>query len=538
MPGFDEPFVASLAIEQRGMWEKLAQFSFEADGSGTRFLSRLALENGWSIPFAQRVLVEYRRFLFLTAVAGHPVCPSEEVDAAWHQHLIFSRSYWTELCDETLGYPLHHDPSAGGPDDGRKYWEMYRKTLDSYRRVFCEEPPREIWPLPFERFDPCSQIRVVNMRDHWVLAKPIWWPRRLPRRPVMAAGMVPITAVGLGPFDLTGPEFLVVFFGLSLLLLIGSYIYSRIQRSLNVNEDHELSAEEIACLKFGEPAAVNAAVAQMLHDHELMTEKAYGFLGQVNGAKIRFRPGDQATTASDRSLQRPTVRPAAIELESLIKLQKIPASDGSLKSSILRAVADEPKTLVQLQKSLVNETAEIKARIEEAGYLLNQTQRFTARMVPGLLMCFLLVFGIIKVAVGLERNRPVIFLILGLIAVLITFLTLIFSIRRSLAGDQMVRTLESQHHCLRTSPLTTASSGNQVALGAALFGSAALSGPALEDLKSAWKSTTPSGTYTGSDGGGGCGGGAGGCGGGGGGGCGGGGGGGCGGGGCGGGGGG
>src|SRR5206468_10253830 len=124
------------------------------------------------------VLNEYRRFLFLNSVAGHVVCPSEDVDAAWHQHLIYSRSYWDELCRSTLGRPLHHDPTSGGPEECRKHWTMYRRTLESYRRVFGEEAPSDIWPAALDRFDPDSQPRTVNVRDYWILRKPNWWPGR------------------------------------------------------------------------------------------------------------------------------------------------------------------------------------------------------------------------------------------------------------------------------------------------------------------------------------------------------------------------
>ena len=40
---------------------------------------------------------------------------SEQVDAAWHLHLTYTRSYWDRFCKETLGQPLHHDPTRGGP---------------------------------------------------------------------------------------------------------------------------------------------------------------------------------------------------------------------------------------------------------------------------------------------------------------------------------------------------------------------------------------------------------------------------------------
>ncbi|QDU22057.1 glycine-rich domain-containing protein [Urbifossiella limnaea] len=64
------------------------------------FAARLAREHGWSRPYEDRVLHEYKRFAFLAAAGFGPVCPSEDVDAAWHLHLTYIRSYWTRFCGE------------------------------------------------------------------------------------------------------------------------------------------------------------------------------------------------------------------------------------------------------------------------------------------------------------------------------------------------------------------------------------------------------------------------------------------------------
>lgn len=73
---------------------------------------------------------EYRRFAFLAIEAGHPVTPSEEVDQAWH--LTYTRSYWQRFCGETLKCELHHEPTQGGPAEGRKFHDWYSRTLESY----------------------------------------------------------------------------------------------------------------------------------------------------------------------------------------------------------------------------------------------------------------------------------------------------------------------------------------------------------------------------------------------------------------------
>lgn len=102
------------ACEKEALLGRLEAMRIEPEGADRTFVSRLAEENGWTPAYAERVLNEYRRFLFLAVTAGHAVTPSDEVDQAWHLHLAYSRHYWGELCPQILGRPLHHGPTAGG----------------------------------------------------------------------------------------------------------------------------------------------------------------------------------------------------------------------------------------------------------------------------------------------------------------------------------------------------------------------------------------------------------------------------------------
>ena len=96
------------------LWQRIAAFEFDPVDAALPFSRRLARDNGWSDAFAQRAVEEYRRFVFLAMVAGHPVTPSDEVDQVWHLHLCYTRSYWEDLCGEVLPRPLHHGPTRGG----------------------------------------------------------------------------------------------------------------------------------------------------------------------------------------------------------------------------------------------------------------------------------------------------------------------------------------------------------------------------------------------------------------------------------------
>ncbi|MDP0489600.1 MAG: hypothetical protein Q7Q71_00950 [Verrucomicrobiota bacterium JB023] len=151
------------------LWERLQSFQFDEDNSRLRFSHRLARENSWDHPFACRVVEEYRRFLYLACASGHPVTPSDEVDQAWHLHLVYTRSYWDELCTQTLGRPIHHGPTKGGREESSKFHDWYARTLDSYREHFGEEPPVDIWPPASVRFE--RKYRRIDESENFVIRK-------------------------------------------------------------------------------------------------------------------------------------------------------------------------------------------------------------------------------------------------------------------------------------------------------------------------------------------------------------------------------
>lgn len=156
---------------QANLRSQLESFVIGPAGSSLTFERRLARENGWPGPYAARVAAEYKRFIFLMAEAGHPVTPSEQVDQAWHLHMVYTRSYWTDLCERIVGRPLHHTPTEGGSSEERKFEQWYIRTLDTYRQFFGQEPPADIWPPVEVRFG-TPPARWVSTGDHWIVPKP------------------------------------------------------------------------------------------------------------------------------------------------------------------------------------------------------------------------------------------------------------------------------------------------------------------------------------------------------------------------------
>lgn len=152
--------------------DRILAFEFDEGREELTFQARLARENGWSHEFAGRVLGEYKRFVFMAMTAGHPVTPSDQVDQAWHLHLTYTHSYWDKFCGETLGKPLHHNPTQGGKAEGEKFDQWYNRTKESYLRLFGQPPPEDIWPAASIRFGADLHFQRVNSRKYWFLPKP------------------------------------------------------------------------------------------------------------------------------------------------------------------------------------------------------------------------------------------------------------------------------------------------------------------------------------------------------------------------------
>jgi hypothetical protein len=172
-------------LQSISLLDRIEHFELDDPSASLPFSARLARENGWSRVYAERVITEYKRFIYLTTISRHPVTPSVAVDEAWHLHLTYTRSYWEQLCGDVLGKPLHHEPTRGGAAENTKFHDLYSQTLALYEQTFASAPPPDIWPSVAERFAPQAQTLHVSPATHWIIRK-----RSLPKM-----GMLPKLAV-------------------------------------------------------------------------------------------------------------------------------------------------------------------------------------------------------------------------------------------------------------------------------------------------------------------------------------------------------
>jgi len=430
--------------EQSQWWEKLQAFQFDAPDAQITLAEKLARENGWTATYADRVLEEYRRYLLLFKCSGHGVSPSEAVDLAWHAHLLYTRSYWQELCGRVLGQPLHHEPSTGA-DDGAKFDDWYLATLASYRKIFGEEPPADIWPAPERRDDVAPFARKIDTRKFWIIPR-----SRLVAAAVLTAlaifgaavlsgcrpvAMWPAVAI-TNPLNFRGPDFLNFYIITSTFVLSSAVLLRMLLRGPNDLPAglKPLDLYEAAYL-FGGPAiAIRAAVAKLASEGELLVNRGRGTVTRV---------GDR------------THAKHSFEIAVFTAL-RIPTSFQTLAACVRPQVS------------------RIEGRLRDQKLVLDTYRSASIRAIAAMIVLTLPVLGVTKICVGISRNRPVGFLVvLTFIATLLGMAVCALPIRRTFRGERVLRAIRREHSHARF--VRKSAPPDMVGLAVALFGMTALS---------------------------------------------------------------
>jgi uncharacterized protein (TIGR04222 family) len=474
--------------ERSQLWQKIRDFELDDPSSSLTFTERLARENDWSLGFADRVVQEYKRFIYLAATASHQVTPSDAVDQAWHLHLIYTRSYWEDLCRGVLGRPIHHGPTKGGRSETARFSDQYKETLASYREAFGDEPPSDIWPQGASKSGRKPRHKRVNVAEAWVIAKP--WPAlaKFFRRATsgMFVCVAPLLLALVNPFDLRGAEFLVLF---PCIIGIAAIVALFLRYSLRPNEDSsngELTPYQVACLADGIPGVVRAAIVSVV-DRKVI---------EIGGLKTGGLGVRDYRLKNLHDLPR-----GAEELEQRI-LAASNTSDGCHLGEALKAA--EPAA------------EKIHHRLQAWGLLMPTDTITASQLIPFLIMLGATFFGVVKIMVGISREKPVGFLIAMVVVSAVISVLFLMRTRRTRAGDDVLKQMRQQQQPLISSPGEPSRlSGDGLIMAAALFGLPAIAAGELAIIPDAWKyrngpPTTGGGSGCGSSGGSGCGGGGGG----------------------------
>jgi hypothetical protein len=98
---------------------------------------------GWSREYADKVEVDYKRFLTLVVkYPGQTIALSKETDKFWHGHILDTIKY-AEDCQNVFGYFLHHFPYLGmrGSEDAAAQARAVEVTASLYEQEFGVRSP-------------------------------------------------------------------------------------------------------------------------------------------------------------------------------------------------------------------------------------------------------------------------------------------------------------------------------------------------------------------------------------------------------------
>lgn len=473
-----------LALAHLDLFDRLQSWSLDPPGASLPFARKLARDNGWSTSHAARVITEYRRFLYLAGVAGHPVCPSDAVDQAWHQHMLDSQGYWQEFCPRVLGLPLHHRPSTGQEGERQRLGEWYRRTLDSYATTFGAPPPADIWPGETERFRCGQDWRRVDASRCWILPKPRlpqprWSRHRLVLVPLLATLGLGVSGCGTQalaqPLSLNGPQFLLVY---GLLTATCLAVVDKLQRRLGhgplvAAADANLSPLEMAYLAGEQEQVVKTSLLNLLQAGDVTVEEGVA-----------------------RCQTKPTRQLDGVETG----LVKGLAAGERKASALIEEIEDQEDLFVPLQQ-----------RLRTLGLIKSAQQMAQARAETALVIGGLWLLGVARLIHGLQVHRPVGLLIWALVLVMLALLKLVGSVpHRTPQGERLLRDLQVRY---KGQTINASSSNPDLLKAFALLGLVVLSGSLASGMAQAQQWGGGSGADGGGGDGGGCGGGCGGCGG-------------------------
>jgi uncharacterized protein (TIGR04222 family) len=127
----------------------------------------------------------------------------------------------------------------------------------------------------------------------------------------------------------------------------------------------------------------------------------------------------------------------------------------------------------------------LRRNLESAGLMLSHGQRFQVQLITSVPLMLMMVIGMVKVLIGLERERPVTFLAIALVVSLIVLCVVLSKVaRRTPAGEAVWKRMAKPVMAprLKESEPVLPETGHLAAMAVALAGTHALAGAGYEPL--------------------------------------------------------
>jgi uncharacterized protein (TIGR04222 family) len=253
--------------------------------------------------------------------------------------------------------------------------------------------------------------------------------------------------------DLRGPDFLKFYSTLMLAATVAALLLRQWLRSpggggrVKSSELPELHPFEIAYLAGGAKAVIDAAIASLVHR------------------------GSLAVDTKMRRLRASTLPPTGVTPMETAVFRAVETGDGKV-STVRSAVADIARSTSTRLQSL--------QLVPDAG------QATSIRLFPAMVIVLVIVLGALKINVGMQRHRPVGFLIPMVIANSVGAALFAFiPPRRTRKGARVLELLRIRNAALRTTAGNAPNSlvGDDVATAFALYGAGVFMWGPMADLR-------------------------------------------------------
>jgi len=165
----------------------------------------------------------------------------------------------------------------------------------------------------------------------------------------------------------------------------------------------------------------------------------------------------------------------------------LPADAAPVERSVFECAATGDVTMEGLRQALSPDIEHYQRRLSQKGLVLDELRARPVLRLPSLVYGAFLLLGVAKILVGLERDRPVMFLVLIVALGSLGFLVLRNRPWRTRLGDATLKALREEHQALRTTAIAGDASrtldGRELALAVGLFGPAMLIPMGYSDLR-------------------------------------------------------
>jgi uncharacterized protein (TIGR04222 family) len=352
------------------LWNEVLAYDFDQPLSEYGFSVRLAKENFWTQAFTKKAILEYKKFMYLAATHEAMVSPSEIVDVVWHQHLVFTQSYAD--FGKLLGKTVQHIPSTHNRKDAVRFKQAKERTHQLYKNSFGE-PPAEVWE--YATMHGALQLSKAKYKLRSGILVGLF---------ILAAWLIPAYFL-LQPFYLTikGPDFLPGYIGLCAVLVLALARYSRTQLEKRVDGFrksfiHDLDPAELIYLKTKQVSeVVHASLDRLLKQNKIT----------VKGTTIQAVEGAKPENPEEFNV-----------LETLAQRKPLTYEELISTLSAKPVFYNVGHAMNALQK------------------YLNKSTLFTNLFYLNFgVLAFALSLGLVRLAMGLMRDKPVALLVVVLV---------------------------------------------------------------------------------------------------------------------------